>query len=90
MFSPSIHELTACIYYKLAIERGIRGCNVHKEFDDHGRMGMQVPVDSDRSERRADESLLGDHRCEEVSNEDLNEVIRYKNPPDAICSLKSM
>ena len=87
MFSPSIHELTACIYYKLVIERGIRGCNVDKEFDNHGQMGMQVPVDSDRSERRADESLLGDHRCEEVSNEDLNEVIRYKSPSDLIKSI---
>ena len=50
MFSPSIHELTACIYYKLVIERGIRGCNVDKEFDNHGQMGMQVPVDSDRKQ----------------------------------------
>ena len=47
MFSTSIHELTACIYYKLAIERGIRGCNVDKEFIDHGRQGTQFPVDPD-------------------------------------------
>ncbi len=26
LFSMSLHELTACIYYKLAIDRGIRGC----------------------------------------------------------------
>lgn len=26
MFSMSLHELTACIYYKLAIDRGLRGC----------------------------------------------------------------
>lgn len=25
MFSLSLHELTACVYYKLAIERGLRG-----------------------------------------------------------------
>lgn len=31
MFSTSIHELTACIYYKLAIERGMRGCHVDDE-----------------------------------------------------------
>jgi len=26
IFTMSLHELTACIYYKLAIDRGIRGC----------------------------------------------------------------
>ena len=75
MFSTSIHELTACIYYKLAIERGIRGCNVNKEFEDHGRLGMQVPVDCDRGEQTNE--AMRDHQCEEVSNEELNEVIRY-------------
>lgn len=31
----SIHELTACVYYKLAIERGIRGCNPDSELISH-------------------------------------------------------
>ncbi len=31
MFSMSLHELTACIYYKLAIDRGLRGCNPEGE-----------------------------------------------------------
>ena len=31
MFSLSLHELTACVYYKLAIERGLRGCNPDSE-----------------------------------------------------------
>jgi hypothetical protein len=31
----SLHELTACIYYKLAIERGARGCFPDEEFYHH-------------------------------------------------------
>lgn len=31
MFSMTLHELTACIYYKLAIDRGLRGCNPEGE-----------------------------------------------------------
>jgi hypothetical protein len=32
MFSLSLHELTACIYYKLAIDRGLRGCDPEGEL----------------------------------------------------------
>ena len=33
MFSAlSLHELTACIYYKLAIDRGLRGCDPDAEL----------------------------------------------------------
>ncbi len=87
MFSTSIHELTACIYYKLAIERGIRGCNATKEFDDHCRLGMQLPVDCDRVEQPTE--AMRDSQCEEVRNEDLNEVIRYgasRKPVPALIS----
>ena len=35
MFSLSLHELTACIYYKLAIDRGLRGCDPDGEFRSH-------------------------------------------------------
>lgn len=69
------------------LQAGDRERNTRLQCAQEIRMGMQVPVDSDRSERRADESLLGDHRCEEVSNEDLNEVIRYKSPSDLIKSI---
>jgi hypothetical protein len=34
-FPISLHELTACIYYKLAIERGVRGCFPDEEFYQH-------------------------------------------------------
>ena len=35
MFSLSLHELTACIYYKLAIDRGLRGCDPDGELISH-------------------------------------------------------
>lgn len=35
MFSLSLHELTACVYYKLAIERGLRGSNPDSELLAH-------------------------------------------------------
>ena len=35
MFSLSLHELTACIYYKLAIDRGLRGCDPDGEHKTH-------------------------------------------------------
>ena len=31
--------MTACIYYKLAIERGLRGCDPDGEFRAHGECG---------------------------------------------------
>jgi hypothetical protein len=31
----SLHELTACIYYKLAIDRGLRGCSPEGECEAH-------------------------------------------------------
>ena len=36
MFALSLHELTACIYYKLALERGLRGCYPTAEAMSHG------------------------------------------------------
>eukprot|EP00600_Ochromonadales_sp_CCMP1393_P006515 CAMPEP_0174954748 /NCGR_PEP_ID=MMETSP0004_2-20121128/599_1 /TAXON_ID=420556 /ORGANISM="Ochromonas sp., Strain CCMP1393" /LENGTH=1315 /DNA_ID=CAMNT_0016202601 /DNA_START=234 /DNA_END=4178 /DNA_ORIENTATION=- len=35
MFSLSLHELTACVYYKLAVERGLRGCHPNAEYLAH-------------------------------------------------------
>lgn len=56
MFSSlSLHELTACVYYKLAIERGLRGCNPDGEHQLHtpsatplhgqSACGGEVPVE---------------------------------------------
>jgi hypothetical protein len=36
----SIRQMTACIYYKLAIERGLRGCDPEGEFRAHGMCGL--------------------------------------------------
>jgi hypothetical protein len=35
LFVMSLHELTACIYYKLAIDRGLRGCDPDGEQEMH-------------------------------------------------------
>ena len=35
MFTLSLHELTACVYYKLAIERGLRGSHPDSELLAH-------------------------------------------------------
>lgn len=45
-FPISLHELTACIYYKLAIERGVRGCYPDEEFYQHlTPQSLQTVVD---------------------------------------------
>ena len=36
----SLHELTACTYYKLAIDRGLRGCDPDGEARDHAYVGV--------------------------------------------------
>lgn len=58
LFSMSLHELTACIYYKLAIDRGIRGCKPLIEAQLH------------------DESIVGNDHSVEVTDSELDEVIR--------------
>ena len=42
-FSITLHELTACIYYKLAIDRGLRGCNPEGEQLEH----ENLPINKD-------------------------------------------
>lgn len=41
MFKLSLHELTACIYYKLAIDRGIRGCDPNGEHILHEEQSQE-------------------------------------------------
>jgi hypothetical protein len=43
----SLHELSACIYYKLAVDRGVRGCDPGGEQASHERLGTQVGVNED-------------------------------------------
>eukprot|EP00596_Hydrurales_sp_CCMP1899_P009831 CAMPEP_0119037604 /NCGR_PEP_ID=MMETSP1177-20130426/6057_1 /TAXON_ID=2985 /ORGANISM="Ochromonas sp, Strain CCMP1899" /LENGTH=1390 /DNA_ID=CAMNT_0006999107 /DNA_START=105 /DNA_END=4274 /DNA_ORIENTATION=+ len=57
MFSLSLHELTACIYYKLAIDRGLRGCDPEGEMMAH-RVGIdrskQEPISKAYSMKHAE------------------------------------
>ena len=51
MFSSlSLHELTACIYYKIAIERGLRGCDPDSELLAHQQ---EMKDRDDRDDQRA-------------------------------------
>lgn len=42
MFSMSLSELTACIYYKMAIDRGLRGCHPENELHIHSEETSDV------------------------------------------------
>lgn len=35
----TLHELTGCIYYKLAVDRGVRGCIPDEESNSHSGTG---------------------------------------------------
>jgi hypothetical protein len=41
MFKESLHEITACIYYKIAVNRGLRGCAPDAEHFAHSCTGFQ-------------------------------------------------
>lgn len=43
----SLHELTACIYYKLAIDRGLRGCLPEAEYEAHHASACCEPTNDD-------------------------------------------
>lgn len=69
----SLHELTACIYYKIAIERGLRGCDPDGEHITHiapsgGYSDARNPNDIDDEE--AEESG-------ELQDSELDEIMRY-------------
>jgi len=34
-FPLTVHDLTACLYYKLALDRGLRGCTPELEHELH-------------------------------------------------------
>ena len=68
MFGISLHELTACIYYKLALDRGLRGCDPDGELREHER----------HAEERRRPAAAGDVPAIECADlhADLNEAIR--------------
>lgn len=68
MFGISLHELTACIYYKLALDRGLRGCDPDGELREHERHAEER-----RRLAAAGEGPAGDGADLQL---DLNEAIR--------------
>lgn len=78
MFSLSLHELTACIYYKIAIDRGLRGCDPQGELMAHKntmagkdlKEGKDVDVAEGFDDR--DDSV-----CEDVREDELDDIIRF-------------
>jgi Lipase (class 3) len=93
MFSLSLHELTACIYYKLAIDRGLRGCDPEGERVAHtvkpkARSGSGAVSAGDIAEEKrpyggfesqnSEEADDDDpSACEEVEEEELDDIIRF-------------
>jgi hypothetical protein len=91
MFSLSLHELTACIYYKLAIDRGLRGCDPEGERVAHkvkpkARSGSGAVSAGDTAEEKrpyteSQNSEEADDEdpsaCEEVEEEELDDIIRF-------------
>ena len=51
----SLHELTACIYYKLALDRGLRGCDPEADHCMHRQEGTEA--DSHVSDSELDEAI---------------------------------
>jgi hypothetical protein len=87
---PSLHELTACVYYKLAIDRGLRGCQpdaaleTHRDTDLQRRVWEQFAL---LDEAPASASAGGGgggggsgaplHDCRPATERDLALAIRY-------------
>jgi hypothetical protein len=56
LYPITLQELTACIYYKIAIDRGLRGCNPAEELLLHSNSAATATatataaaIDDDRS-----------------------------------------
>lgn len=72
MFSMSLHELTACIYYKLAIDRGLRGCDPDGEKIAHDEY-KELMIQSNSNTCGKDGDLKEDT---ELLHRDIEEAIR--------------
>lgn len=70
----SLHELTACIYYKLAIDRGLRGCNPDDEYKAHW-------TPSRNNTHAADYIPCPDEPpvCDDLLDDELDIIIRYSS-----------
>lgn len=81
MFSLSLHELTACVYYKLAIDRGLRGCQpdlpleTHKDTNFQRRLLQQLHEgDEEEANRKQDEVS---YSCRVASEFELRTALEY-------------
>lgn len=84
---PSLHELTACVYYKLAIDRGLRGCQpdaaleTHRDTDLQRRMCEQSALLDEGGELSAGAAASAGaaplHDCRPATERDLALAIRY-------------
>jgi len=70
IIASSIHELTACVYYKLAIERGIRGCNPDCELISHAPTAVSED-DSDSQHSMT----MGCCYCRSADDDDIDHAI---------------
>ena len=85
MFSLSLHELTACVYYKLAIERGLRGCNPEAERAAHqpttasadsGGGGSSSGGGVPKKDSAGSSSSSEDYECKNAQHADVETAIR--------------
>ena len=75
MFQINLHELTACVYYKLAIERGLRGCFPECEAEEH------TPTSHHRftcmnTETEGNPSASTPFSCKDAQDKDISTAIR--------------
>jgi hypothetical protein len=69
----SLHELTACIYYKIAIERGLRGCDPDGEYCAHYD-GTMLNNDLNIDFSVNDYPVAG---VTQVTDYELDDILRY-------------
>ena len=93
MFTLSLHELTACVYYKLAIERGLRGSHPDSELLAHAphssgssgggsssSRGTNNNTSTDKNSSNTHNtttSSSGDYHCKDAEDSDIAIAIRY-------------
>jgi pimeloyl-ACP methyl ester carboxylesterase len=82
---PSLHELTACVYYKLAIDRGLRGCQpdlpleTHRDTDFQRRMWQQFALleGEEDNEGTSGSNAAPVHDCRPAAEQDVSLAIQY-------------
>jgi hypothetical protein len=81
MFSLSLHELTACVYYKLAIERGLRGSNPQAERLAHApRAKSHNRTRQTGSQPSQADAAAEDYECKDAEDSDVQLAIKFVSP----------